>query len=81
MFTSGRRGEQRCVPVCGEVGCGCSSIGAKSQRCGGGVGSSVKATNGSDAADCAAQGVHVGGVADAATVAAVLVGEEGHRLQ
>ena len=78
MCTSGG-GEQGCGPWCREVGRGSSSIGAKSQRCSGGGGSSrVKSAVASDAADCAAHVVahagHVGQVADAAATVAAVVG-------
>lgn len=75
---TGGGGEQGCGPGCREVGRGSSSIGAKSQRCGGGSGSRVKSAGASDTADRAAHVVadvgHVGQVADAAATVAAVVG-------
>lgn len=80
VCTSGG-GEQGCGPRCSEVGRGSSSIGAKSQCCGGSDSSRVKSAGASDTTDCAAHVVahvghvgHVGQVADAAATVAAVVG-------
>lgn len=65
-----------------EVGCGCSSIGAKSQWCADWGSRGMECAVAADASDCAAHAVHVrhvGQVTDAAaaTVAAVVGRVEG----